>query len=46
MQACANLSNNMQMKNNTVSNLELLNELATAFSQPCLQGEKRKQEDR
>jgi len=44
-QACTNLSNNMQMKNNTVSNTELLNELATAFSRPCLQGEKRKQED-
>lgn len=39
-QACTNLSNNMQMKNNTVSNLELLNKLATAFSRPCLQGEK------
>lgn len=36
----------MQMKNNTVSNLELLNELATAFSRLCLQGEKREQEDK
>lgn len=33
-QACTNLSKNMQMKNNTVSNLELLNELATAFLSP------------
>lgn len=41
-QAYTNLSNNMQMKNNAVSNLELLNELATTFSRPCLQGEKKK----
>lgn len=43
-QACTNLSNNMQMKNNTVSNMELSNELATAFLS-LRREEKRKKTD-
>lgn len=34
MQVYTNLSNNMQIKNNRVSKLELPNKLAKAFSRP------------